>query len=617
MQKQRQKQRQKGKPAAAGGAATTPARATSTTRAAGLRAVVAEEEEDGGLRDLEDAMEVADAAAAAAAAGGGGGAARAAFKRFRPLAAAAEAGDVEGMLAVLRAHTPEAPLTVRSFNFALRQLPPRVALRAWEVMREKGVAPDSFTATVLVKVLTSLRMLRHLDATMDQLHGELQARRVAVAPHWSSFMGWARAHAEAGHPDGVRRAMAAAAAAGLQIAPHYYTSLIKAHCVRGQSRAAEGVIKEMRAAGVARTEPVYRALMFCLGLGGHIQRAVDTDGITPGVSTYSALINCYADSSMPEQALQTLRQMRREGVTANVQAYSALMKAFAKVGDWRRCRAVLAVLAREGLAPNQQAWSVLVEACAEAAALAPGDAAPLRAARAAMADMRAAGCPPNVATWTSLLSAYGARGDAAGARRVLTEMRGAGVEPNLQTYTELMCCLGELGMHEEVQELLEETVERGLEPDRVAYAMALDALLYAWLRDKSQRELLLLAEEVYQRYERGPLPLELMPAPAGTLKLDLHGCSAWLGQAAVLSLLASLLAKRVAQRGLQSSPAAAACPGAGADAGRRRESEGEDAWARGAGADAPGAARRGAGGGGGVEAAPELLLVTGRGNKVG
>ena len=59
--------------------------------------------------------------------------------------------------------------------------------------------------------------------------------------------------------------------------------------------------------GIAPTEEVYRNAIHCYGILGRADRAalvfqrMLAAGMRPGVATYSALINAYADSCMPEQ----------------------------------------------------------------------------------------------------------------------------------------------------------------------------------------------------------------------------------------------------------------------------------------------------------------------------
>jgi hypothetical protein len=93
----------------------------------------------------------------------------------------------------------------------------------------------------------------------------------------------------------------------------------------------------------------------------------------------------------------------------------------------------------------------------------------------------------------------------------------------------------------------------GWASDHVSTAILLDSILDRWAADQQgQPELLQAAAERWQSAAApgGVLaPHTYLHQPQGRLCLDLHGCSGWTGQLAVLSTLDKLLQQHAEQQG--------------------------------------------------------------------
>lgn len=164
--------------------------------------------------------------------------------------------------------------------------------------------PSQAMATTLLHRSVLGRQPLELDSMMQQM---LDA---GLRPHYRVWLAWAKLHADAGRSLGVRNVMRRVqeSTAGGKVAPHYYVQLIRvsqssvsgpqggvalvftltprlyrvhscppavpallslscaqAYCTQGRWQEAELLLEEMRAEGVAPSDHVYRALIWCCG----------------------------------------------------------------------------------------------------------------------------------------------------------------------------------------------------------------------------------------------------------------------------------------------------------------------------------------------------------------
>jgi pentatricopeptide repeat protein len=452
------------------------------------------------------------------------------WKWLFQLRQAANAGNADGCAAILRDRLERSSAasawTSRAFADALRMLPPKDALRMYQLSRDHGVGPTPTMAVSVVRMHAALGMIRHVEgAVRDMLAAGLK-------PHWSTFFHWANVHAEAGDAEGVRRAAAAADAAGVPVTAHYQTLMVKALCKSGRTHATLTLLRDVLASGTPPPEPVWRALIHCHGLAGHALRCqaifdeMRAAGVQAGPSTWSALVNAYAECRMPRQAAATMVAMRAAGVAGNHQTYTSLLKAFAQAGDVGAAQRAVGAMRADGLQPNAHVWGALLSACAVA-----GD---VPTASAAFAEMVAAGWAPGVVQFTSLLSAHRNAGDMEGALRVLGEMDAAGVKPTMETFTEVITLLGQHGLTAQAEATFRAISAQGYAPDQIAYNVLAGALLGCWVDGGRRRgaDLALRAEEVYREgWAAGATRPSRYLSPDGRLlRVDLHWQGTWSAQ---------------------------------------------------------------------------------------
>jgi pentatricopeptide repeat protein len=466
--------------------------------------------------------------------------------RLRELAAA---GDADGCLAVLAERLDRAPggvWTSKAFAAALAALPPRAGLRVWELARARRVEPTPALAAAVVRLHDRLGMLRHVGAAVAELTA------AGLRPAYQVYIAWASAAAEAGQPEGVRAAAAAAEAAGLRVAPHYMTLAVKALCRGGRHHEAMHLVRDALAAGgPPPPEPVWRALVHCQGLAGHAGRAQEAfdaavaAGVEPGVETWTALVHAYAECRQAAGARAALARMRAAGVAPTQRTLTAAVKACAGDGDAAGAWAAVAEAAAvDGVRPNAHVWVAVASACAAA-----GDAA---GARAAVEAAAAAGAPAGAMGYTAMLAAHRAARDVPGALGVLAEMDAAGVAPSLETFTELVAMWGEAGDAARAEEAFAAIGAQGRPADAVARNVLVGALLDCWAgagRPPRGAALLRACEVFAEGWAAGIMrpPRELRDG-GRVLVVDLHWQGTWSSQLALLRTLEELAGAGVARR---------------------------------------------------------------------
>ena len=98
----------------------------------------------------------------------------------------AAAGDLRTTMQVLEARVQAGHTlsTRRAFETAIRLLPPRLALQAYHLAREKGVEPTTSMAISVVRVYAALGMLRHIEGAVKEMVA------AGLTPHWSVYFNW-------------------------------------------------------------------------------------------------------------------------------------------------------------------------------------------------------------------------------------------------------------------------------------------------------------------------------------------------------------------------------------------------------------------------------------------
>jgi pentatricopeptide repeat protein len=441
---------------------------------------------------------------------------------------------------ILEGRSQFSPSVATSFAFerTMRALPPHQGLKIFQLAQSRGVVPTVGMVVNVIRIYAAMGMLRHVESTVKEFIA------AGVRHHWSIYFHWAAVFAEAGQPEGVTAAAAAAEAAGLEVTAHYQTMMVKALCKSGKPGRTLSLLRELRQAGQIPPEPVWRALIHCHGQAGHAHRSqalfdeMKELGIVPGLATWTALVNAYAECRMPRQAVDTLAGMHAAGIRGNTQTYTVLLKACAHAGDVAAAQGAVEQMRRDGLEPTVHVWGALIAACAAA-----GDTS---AARAAFAAMQESGCPAGIVQYTALLTAYRHAGDIAGGLQVLKEMDADQVKPGRETFTEIITLLGQHSMIGQAEEAFQAMRSQGYAPDQIAFNVLVGALMTNWVDEgrNPNSPLILRAEEVFKEgWQLGTTrpPKELTP-DGRLLRIDLHCQGTWSAQFAVLNVLAELAA---------------------------------------------------------------------------
>lgn len=449
-------------------------------------------------------------------------------------------GNYPDCLKILEERSKSSPSVATSFAFerTMRALPPHQGLKIFQLAQNRGVAPTVGMVVNVIRIYAAMGMLRHVEATVKDFIA------AGVRHHWSIYFHWAAVFAEAGQPEGVTAAAAAAEAAGLEVTAHYQTMMVKALCKSGKPGRTLSLLRELRQAGQIPPEPVWRALIHCHGQAGHAHRSqalfdeMKELGIVPGLPTWTALVNAYAECRMPRQAVETLAGMHAAGLRGNTQTYTVLLKACAHAGDVAAAQGAVEQMRRDGLEPTVHVWGALIAACAAA-----GDTT---AARAAFAAMQESGCPAGVVQYTALLTAYRHAGDIAGGLQVLKEMDADQVKPGRETFTEIVTLLGQHGMISQAEEAFQAMRSQGYAPDQIAFNVLVGALMTNWVDEGRNPDstLLLRAKEVFKEgWQLGTTrPPKEITEDGRLLRVDLHCQGTWSAQFAVLNVLAELAA---------------------------------------------------------------------------
>lgn len=80
------------------------------------------------------------------------------------------------------------------------------------------------------------------------------------------------------------------------------------------------MLQEARQSGVEITEDVFRSMIYSFGVKGQADKGyayldmMRAAGLKPSIATYGAIINAYADSKMPSEALKAFELMVESGI---------------------------------------------------------------------------------------------------------------------------------------------------------------------------------------------------------------------------------------------------------------------------------------------------------------
>jgi pentatricopeptide repeat protein len=457
---------------------------------------------------------------------------------------ATTSGNYPDCYKILEERSRLSPSVATSFAFerTMRALPPHQGLKIFQLAQKRGVAPTVGMVVNVIRIYADMGMLRHIESTVKDFIA------AGVRHHWSIYFHWAAVFAEAGQPEGVTAAAAAAEAAGLEVTAHYQTMMVKALCKSGKPGRTLALLRELRQSGQVPPEPVWRALIHCHGQAGHAHRSqalfdeMRALGIVPGLPTWTALVNAYAECRMPRQAVEALAGMHAAGLRGNTQTYTVLLKACAHAGDVAAAQGAVEQMRRDGLEPTVHVWGALIAACAAA-----GDTT---AARAAFSAMQESGCPAGIVQYTALLTAYRHAGDIAGGLQVLKEMDADQVKPGRETFTEIITLLGQHSMIGQAEEAFQAMRSQGYAPDQIAFNVLVGALMTNWVDEGRNPDspLILRAEEVFKEgWQLGTTrPPKEFTQDGRLLRIDLHCQGTWSAQFAVLNVLAELAATPLA-----------------------------------------------------------------------
>ena len=254
------------------------------------------------------------------------------------------------------------------------------------------------------------------------------------------------------------------------------TSLLSVHSKSGLHDMADNIARSAFERGIVPTRPFLNAILQNHGRAGRADEAAELCGrmrekygVSPGLRSYSAVINAYARIGDSDSAVKWLDILEQQSPTLQLDAtdrlyaYNSAIDSFSQSGgggaaavamfdrlvdsglkpDALSMNPVLAAYAKEGLI--HQAWTFMRKATEEhnitptvasyncllsACAYGPDPAL----ANIYLETMKSEGYPPNVISFCTIIHAYAVRQDVAHASDWFNKMIEHNVEPNAKCY---------------------------------------------------------------------------------------------------------------------------------------------------------------------------------------
>eukprot|EP00897_Mesotaenium_endlicherianum_P004749 jgi/Mesen1/4301/ME000022S03586 len=256
------------------------------------------------------------------------------------------------------------------------------------------------------------RALKVFDWLMDR-------GRVLPMPAYNTLIG---AFARNGPYQAALGVMKRMRAAGVAPTVRTYTAAMQALSRAGRWTAVLELFREMRRAGCTPDVPAYNTVMLSCGRAKQVKEVRTlwadmeaVDELQPNTGTYSLLLSTFVQADDCQLALEVYFRMLSRGLLPSPAMYKGLVCVAAKAGRWPLALDLFAEMLASGALPADaegggggRAQSVVVYNALLASVARGGH---WEIALGLLDEMRAAGVPPDSFTWSSALTAFGRAGE--------------------------------------------------------------------------------------------------------------------------------------------------------------------------------------------------------------
>ena len=381
--------------------------------------------------------------------------------------------DAEEVLARMRdaGEVPDA----RAYNAAVHAWcangKPANAERLVEKMLGDGVAPDAATYPDIVAAYATLGDLRRCESIVSRIESVCVDEGAALAWYEKVYHALIRGCCARGSPDDAEKVLQrwnyeqldmerVAERKGRVSRPvtASYGMIIDHYVSVGAMGDARRLLGQMQWDKVAPSIEIFNMLLKGYLKSGNVGAAqdvfrelegsgtwdMDSLGIKPDVTSYTSLMDHWANQGDVDLAEKILAKMELKGVAPDERTFGSLVKAYARGRNPEGAEKVLERMRRYD-APDPARTGAGRGGRKEPDWRRKGKRAAAAAAADAKDGERRKKLSPGVILYSTVVSAYAAVGDMANARRVVAEMSDRRVRPNDRTFAHLAWGYGQLG----------------------------------------------------------------------------------------------------------------------------------------------------------------------------
>mmetsp|Transcript_66818 Transcript_66818/g.120274 ORF Transcript_66818/g.120274 Transcript_66818/m.120274 type:complete len:1040 (-) Transcript_66818:72-3191(-) len=233
----------------------------------------------------------------------------------------------------------------------------------FDEMQRKGVLPDHFTISILMKVVR--KSANHADArralaVLDQSRINLCEDEVLLNSVLDACI-----H----HKDTKRLPMVLAdfEKSALKPSIQNYGLVIKAYACLKNTRKCWSVWQEMTASrGLIPSDVALSCMLDALVSSGQVEDAVSLfqewrSKVPLNTIIFSTLIKGFAARGDAERAMEMHRDLEAQGLQMNLLAYSTLIDVHARAGNLEKAEALMNRMEKDGIRPNTITYSSMVK----------------------------------------------------------------------------------------------------------------------------------------------------------------------------------------------------------------------------------------------------------------
>ena len=381
--------------------------------------------------------------------------------------------DAEEVLVRMRG-AGEAP-DARAYNAAVHAWcangKPANAERLVEKMLGDGVAPDESTYPDIVAAYAELGELRRCESIVSRIESVCGDERAALRWYEKVYHALIRGCCAAGVPDEAEKVLQrwnyeqldmerVAERKGRVSRPvtASYGMIIDHYVSVGAMGDARRLLGQMQWDKVAPSIEIFNMLLKGYLKSGNVGAAqdvfrelegsgtwdMDSLGIKPDVTSYTSLMDHWANQGDVDLAEKILAKMELKGVAPDERTFGSLVKAYARGRNPEGAEKVLERMRRYD-APDPARAGAGRGGRKEPDWRRKGKKKAEADAKTKDGELRRRKLSPGVILYSTVVSAYAAVGDMANARRVVAEMSNRRVRPNDRTFAHLAWGYGQLG----------------------------------------------------------------------------------------------------------------------------------------------------------------------------